>query len=157
MSILTPRTDAAEARLTDSPTTMSDATATRLGLKQYLHGTTYNAGLAPTVSGPAGLVVQRAVFIPYQTQDGAWRLRFSIGFNASSSSNFSVAVNGIVAKVVASLRQSFTVMQANTVSTVGGGYFEEASNVFYASFSAAVTIVSISGDVELNAKPTWAY
>ena len=30
---------------------MSDALATTLGHKQYLHGTNYNGGNAPTVSG----------------------------------------------------------------------------------------------------------
>jgi len=56
----------AAARL-PAPTAYSDADATRMGLKQYLHGTSYNGGISPTVTGIGSVsTILRAVFIPYQ-------------------------------------------------------------------------------------------
>ena len=47
---------------------LDDATATQLGLKQYLHGTTYNGGIAPTVTAGSGITtigtVTRALAAP---------------------------------------------------------------------------------------------
>ena len=66
-----------------APIGMSNAEATLRGLKQYLHGTAYNGGNAPTVGGVAG--VTRGVFVPYQTQDGTWRLKFNLVVNSLSA------------------------------------------------------------------------
>jgi len=139
------RLDAQEA-----PTSMSDALATKLGLKTYYHGTTYNGGIAPTVSG---ITPGRASFVPYQVQDGGWRLRFNIEGSMSSSSTATATINGVV----------FHASYTQAVVTQGGGPVQGTASTngggasIGAAFSSAVTGVRLSGDVELASKPTWAY
>jgi uncharacterized delta-60 repeat protein len=68
---------AAKAATTD-PTLLSDIETTRLGYKKYLSGTAYNGGVVPTITGSVDGTITGAVLIPYQLQDGSWRLRGSI-------------------------------------------------------------------------------
>lgn len=141
---------------------LDDATATQLGLKQYLHGTTYSGGIAPTVaSGQAGFSVVRAAFIPYQTQDGTWRVKFNIAASITSASLSSiiVTVNGIVFKSTTTFWQSICGYQNTAGNAVASATFVGAgSNQIVANFvTATVTYTNATGDVELNAKPTWAY
>jgi hypothetical protein len=141
---------------------LSDVQATILGLKQYLHGTTYNGGNAPTVaSAQAGFAVQRAIFIPYQCQDGSWRCKFNIcaGITAASLTSIIMTVNGIVAKNSTNYLQSVSGYQNTAGNAVASATFVGSnSNQIVANFvTATVTYTNASGDVELNAKPTWAY
>lgn len=76
------------------PTALTDAQATALGMKAYFHGTTYNGGNAPTVSG-SGFSNLRSLFIPYQMQDGTWRMRFNIRGGNSNLASVSIVVNGV--------------------------------------------------------------
>jgi len=142
---------------------LDDATATQLGLKQYVHGTNYNGGNAPTVSGSqAGFSVIRAVFIPYQTQDGSWRLRVNLvaTYTLASVTSMSVSINGIVSKNVSTYYQTAAV-SINSSGTLNSSKTDIApnGNTFSIQAIAAATsnTVSINGDIELNAKPTWAY
>ena len=140
---------------------LSDSQATLMGLKQYLHGTTYNSGIAPTVtSAQAGFSVVRAVFVPYQMQDGAWRLRFNLvaTFTSASISTITVSVNGITNKNVVNFSQAISTMfQGN--NNIGRGFANENTSSFRADLPSAITAAGLnfSGDVELNSKPTWAY
>ena len=134
---------------------LDDATATRLGLKQYLHGTTYNGSNAPTVA-VTNLSTCRGVFTPYQMQDGAWRLRFNIGLRLSvSAASITATVNGV------SFNTSYPDYQA--VSAMGGSGNSltygnaTATNTLSAGTASASTQWVFSGDVELASKPTWAY
>jgi hypothetical protein len=142
--------------------TLDDVTATQLGLKQYLHGTTYNGGNAPTVaSAQAGFSVIRAVFVPYQTQDGAWRLKFNIAasITAASLSSIIMTVNGIVFKSTSNFLQSIGGYQNTAGNAVASATFVGAGSAQIVSnfVTATVTFTNATGDVELNAKPTWAY
>ena len=145
------------------PMVLSDAQATRMGLKQYLHGSTYNGGNAPTVSAAINIssigTVRRAWFIPYQRQDGGWNLKFSItcnGMTTSSAVTHAIAIAGITTKAAVLSYQAVAggsdglisyflmVQNSNTVEWAGTG-------------ASTTTAIYVSGDVELESKPTWAY
>jgi len=138
-----------------TPMGMSDAQATALGLKSYIHGTTYNSGIAPTVTGLAGFALVRSSFIPYQLQSGVWRLKLSLRttFSSNSAANFTLA--GVTA--IAELQ--------NILATAGPGFgtpsnysnMNTSSGSFDINFSTTVGGAIFSGDVELASKPTWAY
>lgn len=138
-------------------TNMSNALATQLGLKQYLHGTTYNGGSAPTVSsGAAGFTVVRGVFVPYQMQDGTWRLRFNIAATWTSNASITISINAVTFKNTSNFFQT----ASGTPNTTGAYVYCVASpntgDIAYVS-GAAQAGGALGGDVELNAKPTWAY
>jgi hypothetical protein len=138
---------------------LDNASSTRLGLKQYLHGTTYNGGNAPTVTLTAGggtlSSVDRAVFVPYQMQDGTWRVRINIKVTTSATARTQIQLT------TSGLTYSST---TQTISGVVGS----ATFAPYASYVAGSVVVVdfvnsslqvfiVSGDVELASKPTWAY
>jgi hypothetical protein len=144
------------------PTTMDDVTATRLGLKVYVHGTTYNGGNAPTLTLTAGggslSVVNIADFIPYQTQSGTWRMRFSVNVYLStlSRATATLAVAGVTA---AGFHQGISGFFLASGCDIGYSYFVGSSNGMVAQMPAAFTTdeMVISGDIKLASKPTWAY
>ena len=142
---------------------LDDATATQLGLKQYLHGTTYNGGNAPTVTAGASITtigtVTRALFIPYQCQDGTWRMKFTIQINGATSTSslgHQINVNGIVFKNVTNYNQVISGYANTQWSDV---VVLSNSTTINIGHSSAVTPATygFAGDVELNAKPSWAY
>jgi hypothetical protein len=140
---------------------LDDATATRLGLKQYLHGTTYNGGNAPTVtSAQAGFSVIRALFVPYQVQDGTWRLRFNImsTFTSASIATVSVSINGITTKNVANAGPALHGLMGSSTAYFKF-YMPANSSSITAETTSATTCNGIycGGDIELESKPTWAY
>lgn len=144
-------------------TNLDNASATRLGLKAYSHGTSYNGGNAPTITLTAGggtlSSVQQGDFIPYQMQDGQWRMRFNIAVSLSSTARTTtvLAINGIL----------FTATTGNSphyaVSCWAGTSYVDAAalqntNTLEANYpSTATNRIAFSGDLRLNAKPTWAY
>jgi hypothetical protein len=150
-------------------TNLDDATATRLGLKQYIYtagssGTptspTYKDGLRPTITGNQGMfAVDRGMLIPYQCQDGTWRIKFNINasFMAMTISSVVITIAGI----------SFP---AWTQYAGGGNPATNKPSVVYSQSSTnpgKITIafgasdmsssVYITGDFELTSAPTWAY
>lgn len=138
---------------------LSDAQATILGLKQYLHGTTYNGGIAPTVTcGQAGFAVGRAVFVPYQMQDGSWRLKFNITSNFTSATITSVTVSIAGISFKTGTIQSVSSLFLSNVNP-SRSYANPTTGDVLVSITVSSTAagVNISGDVELDSKPTWAY
>jgi hypothetical protein len=139
---------------------MSDVEATRLGLKQYLHGTTYNAGVAPTVSGTGSPTIVRAVFIPYQMQDGSWRMRLNIGLTISlaSRSSYNVTINGVTFKNIATFEQALWGSSGGSTNYVASSYASPNTNTLTAVHATGNSGSYFwSGDLELESKPTWAY
>lgn len=141
--------------------TLDDATATQLGLKQYYHGTTYNGGNAPTTtSGQAGFSVVRALFIPSQMQDGSWRVKFNIvaNFTSASISGITLSVANLVFKNTTNFFQPISGFFANGTVRYAAYINPNTGDISLTAISAETTNrVYFSGDVELNAKPTWAY
>lgn len=126
---------------------------TKLGLMQYVSGTNYNGGISPTLSG-TGLATTRGVFVPYQMSDGTWRLKFNFRVTATSTTQLTVTINGVTFKNVSNYFQSVS-------NFPGGNYGRGNVNpntgqiTLYSDLTA--TAWAVSGDVELESKPTWAY
>lgn len=119
-------------------------------LKQYLgDGTDF------TVTGGAGFSLIDAKAIPYKTLDGAWRLIFTISYNQSSSSIADINASGVTSKNSTGFFQAFTAT-SDTVTTCTASRIAANGNAFVSRFTAAVTAAYISGDIELDSKPTWA-
>lgn len=142
------------------PTSMTDAEATRLGLKVYVHGGSYVSGLAPTITltGGGGSLssVQYSKFIPYQTQDGNWFLRFSLDVYLSSLARTGMAltVNGVTA--ISGGFPSCTGWTNGAGATISRVFFSGSTlNMSYGNATTDEHI--LSGDIPLNAKPSWAY
>ena len=141
------------------PTSMTDAEATRLGLKVYLHNVSYNS-ITPTISMVAGSSLTSVTvgeFIPYLTQGGVWRLKFSAAMIVSSAAR-AVAAFAVVGVTTPA------VYQAIATTVLGGavpcqGYTDNASSAFMVIVHASATTGNYicAGDIALAAKPTWAY
>lgn len=139
---------------------LDNTAATRMGLKVYSHGGSYNGGNAPTITLFAGggtlSSVTHSSFIPYQMQDGSWRMKFNYAVVLSSASRTSatLAVAGIdilgTSAIAAWSGSSSGAMNSATANTT--------TTRMTASYSTATTTDHyFSGDIGLNAKPTWAY
>jgi hypothetical protein len=127
---------------------------TKLGLMQYLgDGTTYNGGIAPTLSG-TGLATTRAVFVPYQMSNGTWRLKFNFRVTATSTTGLTITVNGVIFKNVANFFQAVTNYPGGNY---GRGLATPNTGQITLSSDLSTTAYSATGDVELESKPTWAY
>ena len=149
-------------------TELDNVTATRLGLKQYLAdvsgGTNdigYSGGAKATIALIAGggsiSAIPRATLRPYQCQDGSWRLHgvIMVTMSSVSRSELQISVNGILSKNVSNDYQSYNTANF-AVPCVG--YIDPNTNVFRNLHSTTTTtLYSYNFDVELNAKPTWAY
>jgi hypothetical protein len=151
----------APANITLLDTTDNYSGNTKLGLMQYRHGFAggYFGGIAPTVTCPqAGFTVLRAVFVPYQMADGVWRLKFNLqgDFTSATVQTITVSVNGILMST--SYTQSISAIYGGN-STGLKSYALINSNQLQTTTTASLTAngVCLSGDVELSAKPTWAY
>lgn len=105
-----------------------------------------------------GWTTTRAVFIPYQTSNGVWRLRFNVS-GLDSTSNVDLTIAGVTFRTLANYYQGVTasfdgiysgrafVINGTSTLRVQGGYAGTPT-----TFAAAY----LSGDVELDSKPTWA-
>jgi hypothetical protein len=142
-----------------SNTNLDNAAATRLGLKTYYHGTTYNGGNAPTVTLSSGggtlSSVDLGYFKPYQDQSGDWFLEGNVAVTLSSASR--TAPRFAIAGISMTGGDTFAgyVIQSGVATEHA---FTESSNLFgIAHPSASTTGYRFSFNVKLSAKPTWAY
>ena len=122
-------------------------------LTQYIGGQTYN-GVTLSVTSPNGTLV-RGVFIPYQTIDGAWRLKFN--FNLTYSPTVSspiVTINGVIFKNISNYLQSLSGDSQGNY-TYYGYTNPGASTIQFYTVGASIANIGGSGDVELDSKPTW--
>ena len=139
-------------------TELDNVTATRLGLKQYVHGTTYNGGNAPTVTLFAGggtlSSISNSSFIPYQLQDGSWRIRISV-YAIVSSAVRTVTTFSINGMTFGATEAGFGFIS----TTVALQLYTTASDskINCDHTSATNTQYAFSGDFKLASKPTWAY
>lgn len=132
-------------------------------MAQYLGGAsgsqTYN-GIALNVTGTNSFSLSRAVFLPYQTKDGAWRMRFNIFGNigAGSITNEVLTIAGVTFKNISNWYQPVSVSNTGGWAGDQGHANPNASTIqIYTNGSIGSVGVGVSGDVELDSKPTWAY
>lgn len=146
-----------------SPQMLSNAESTRLGQKAYFHGTTYNGGNAPTITLSSGggtlSSVIRGEFIPYQMQDGTWRLRFNAGVSLSSTARTgaTIAVAGVTFKNTSNFFQTISGMSLQSAVTTRAYVNPNADTISVEMASHTNTGAFYSGDVELESKPNWSY
>lgn len=134
------------ARLFD-PTALTDAEATRLGLKEY---TQADVTITSNVSGFTGA---QGIFIPYQMQSGLWRMRFTLFGNHNAGSLFSIFLAGVTFRTGVIQQLNYA---GSGESTVGRADVTGGTNNIEVDPAGTATNTRISGDVGLDAKPTWA-
>ena len=146
--------------LLQPPTNIEDVKATQMGLKSYAHGTNYNGGIAPTITLSSGggtlSAVNNSVFIPYQMQSGSWRLKGSFSTTVSSAVRTTAifAVNGVTfigdsQPIFASPSPGNDIQRMRTISST--------NTMEVVHVSGTTTTYYFGFDVDLTAKPTWAY
>jgi hypothetical protein len=130
------------------PTTYSDAEATRMGLKIYRAGVAYNGGNVIT----GNQAMSYSSFIPYQMQDGTWRMKLNV-VTATGSSLF-------LGLVIASITP-ISSPQALSVGNYGTGFGGTADNIGGLRLNGYATTATTNwilfADIELASKPAWAY
>lgn len=141
------------------------ATSTQLGLvranKQYVLDTVYTNGTPTGVfaGGFAGYITIRGVVMPYQTVDGAWRMAFNLGFSGGASNGGSVGFSGSTFKNVANYFQAvsaFAVSGGGAPAIAGGYAVPGNATATLQTAGATATVWTMSGDCEIDGKPTWA-
>jgi hypothetical protein len=124
--------------------------------KCYYNGTTYNTvALDPT--GTNGSII-RGVFIPYQNSDDTWRLKFNINWNFSTMSGVrTVTIPGVTFKNVSNYYQAFAFSPDGALNITKQRCTPNTGNLVCetASYGSA-QYCGLSGDLELESKPTWA-
>lgn len=143
----------------------SAATNTVRGLaldqRQYVVGTAYTNGTPTITCGQAGFAVTRGVLVPYQTSDGAWRMRLNVtaSFTSASNGGLTLTFLGVTFKSVANFYQTVAASEIGNANAIHvQSYANPGLSTLSTSLQTAVTYsgVMLSGDVELDSKPTWA-
>jgi hypothetical protein len=150
---LAPRIDSLE-----QASLQTDVIATRMGQKIYVAGTAYANG-TPGASFNVAVGTSRVILIPYQMQDGSWRLRLNgTTVLGGGQSGFTLTLSGVV---FSSLMLAAGAYQAVSVADNGGGgiygLVDNNSNTLRVFATTSASNWAFSGDVELASKPTWAY
>lgn len=147
------------------PSTMSDVTATKLGHKAYLHGTNYKDGNSPTITlSSGGGTLSSALgstFTPYQMQDGGWMMKFNILTTLSgptSRTTVVFAIAGVVFNNSSGVDYAVSASSSDTGVGMNRSHaIENTGTISLTHGNTTTTNYSISGDVPLDSKPTWAY
>lgn len=112
----------------------------------------YDESIVTFSSTPAGWLLQNCSFMPYKDPiSGTWRLTFNIRATCTGATTLQAAVDGV--------SWSNFGFQALTTSTVGSTMSNAATsstNTIVLTQSSSVGLFIVSGDVELDSKPTWA-
>lgn len=132
-------------------TDLEDGRAAELGLKQYLDSNVSSGAVTLSTDAAATVTWYRGVFIPYKMQDGTWRLRFTIRFNHGSDAGFDVTISGVTFKNVSNFLQAVA-----TADIDGRARANPNASTITVLYGTATTLTGLSGDVELESKPTWA-
>jgi len=122
-------------------------------LKQYVHGRPGSKG-SPTVEMTDEGRIIRAVFIPYQLDDGSYRLTFNFAAITDRARPMQIfAIFGIKAKNLFKYDQAVSAMTDGhlAVAHVSAG----SNSVVVEDRTRACTQWTVSGDIELEEKPVW--
>jgi hypothetical protein len=111
-------------------------------------------------SSASGWSTVRAVGIYYQDQDGNHRLKFNLfgAFTAASLSGATITITGVTFKNVNGFRQPISAYNSSaSINYVASAFtLANTGNVTVAHATATVDAHALSGDVELESRPTWA-
>lgn len=145
------------------PTSYSDTRATAIGAKEYNHGTTYNGGIAPTVtSSVAGLTIAKASFYPREDQAGQWYVRFEIqgDYSLNSHATATLSVNGLTFANEGNNGWPCSFLQGNDNTTYNVFTYagrNTSSIIYRMNTSISGLSFAIAGWAKLSGKPSWAY
>lgn len=146
------------------PTQLSDAEATALGKKVYNQDAAGITG--PDVDFDGSATISQADFIPYQVQDGSWRMRFNLSIRRGSvvSTQGVITISGISFEDNTTNRQVVTVHLYNSASAISSGgavdiqYCNPGTNTILVDKNGTnFNHCDVSGDVKIAGKPTWAF
>lgn len=115
----------------------------------------YSSDTTDRVSG-TNWTTTRCSLRPYKTADGSWFLKFNISGTVDPAvSTIDLAVAGVTFKNVSGARNAIDVA-TNSQTAVCTGYSEvNTSNLSIGVSSGTRGTWYMSGDVELDSKPTW--
>lgn len=140
---------------------LDDPSATRLGLKEYAHGTTYNGGIAPTITLTAGggslSSIPYSGFTPKQMQDGSWQchVMFIALVSSTSRTSATFTINGLVFKNANDQSAPGYSDDGRLINSVKAQ--SNASTVVFKHDSGTSTYYSLTATLKCESKPTWAY
>jgi hypothetical protein len=114
---------------------------------------------ALTVTG-TNWTTARAQGIYYQDQDGNHRLKLNLmGTLSSTASTFTGTISGVTFKNLTNYFQAITSYGQEDgvgIRSNVGAYVQPNASTFYVGFNSTVNRITVSADVELESRPTWA-
>lgn len=107
-----------------------------------------------TFSGPAGYSANGTPkCIPYLTADGAWRTKFNVDFTLTSATSISLTAPFTCKN--SSAYQAVTCWSISSAQTINYARCDPNSSTITINFASGSSRIICSGDVELNAKPSF--
>jgi hypothetical protein len=106
-----------------------------------------------------GFSTARAQGIYYQDQDGNHRLKFNVAttFTSASISSLSVSVSGVTFKNVSNFFQPVSnILLGASTAPIKCYADPNSSNIIVSASAVTASGLCVSGDVELESKPSWA-
>lgn len=126
-------------------------------VKQYVGGNTYNAVTLTVTATPSSGVgtVRRAVFVPYKTSDGAYRVQMNITVTGNlSATSCSISVAGLSFKSFAGA--TYHRFPVALPGSFGQGTAAMATGIIgITNYSGGSTEWNVHTELELDSKPTW--
>lgn len=148
--------------LQDTPTDKTHWDYIDYPIRQYVVGTAAINGTPGITCPNTNFAITRGVLVPYRTNDNGWRLKGNIVFTQDATGTDPVLTfNGVTFKNVTNYNQAS--MQVTGTSTTDGSENRNAALTTYNASTMTLTVTtasttngSVSFDVELDSKPTWA-
>lgn len=147
----------------ENPTVLPDSVATAWGRKVYYLNTAYNGGITPTCTR-TGTQTNRGMYIPWQAQDGSWWLKLHLEIVSDSGSGIGDGVyslNGFQVMYSAystrGLHCEATGNDGNPALTLTAYLYASGSDSALGTDGSTSRFITVSGEVPLTGKPTWAY
>ncbi len=109
-----------------------------------------------TVTGTNNWATNLAVAIPYKTSDGTWRLKFNFTGTMNNVTGSTLTISGVVFEATSGNTNSVTAGAAAAVSVTGNAVVNNTGNISITLSGNSGSQLYVSGDVPLNAKPTWS-
>ncbi len=136
------------ARLPLATSTVPGAVA---AIKQYVAGSDF------TISSDANATVSfnRSVIVLYQTYDGAWRAIININLTHGADVAHSITITGLTFKNSSGFFQSMS-CSGTDLTEPSTAYARPNESVITVSHTVGAVTTRVSGDVELDSKPSWA-
>lgn len=104
---------------------------------------------------PTGWSLVRGVGIAYKDSNNVYKLNFNVVANITSNTNGSFDIDGVTFKNVSAFYQACSVASDSVTNKDARAYTIPNASTISVSYENAATSVRVSGDVELDSKPSW--